>query len=176
MKNSDYFAKATLRDGEMINIRAISSDDKQLPLNGFQQLSPQSIKFRFLGLKKELSPDELVYLTEVDQDKHVALAATYNRDNMELIMGIGRFIETEGNDSVRTAQIVLAVIDEHQNRGIGSLLFEHLKKIAVQKGITRFEAHVLLGNCRMCELFKHYGTKYICSREYDVVKISCNIK
>jgi len=176
MQAKNYSIKATLRDGESINIRAISPEDKKLLLNGFHRLSPQSIKFRFLGLKKDLTHDELVYLTEVDHEKHVALVATHYKDNIELIIGVGRFIETESNDLVRSAEIGLAVVDEHQNRGIGSLLFEHLKKIAIQKGITRFEAHVLSDNCRMCDLFKHHGTNYVCSREYDTVRISCSIQ
>lgn len=172
----NYSIKATLRDGEPINIRAISHKDKKLLLDGFHRLSPQSIKFRFLGLKKELTHDELVYLTEVDHEKHIALVATHYKDNIELIIGVGRFIEIEGNNLVRSAEIGLAVVDEHQNRGIGSLLFEHLKKIAILKGITQFEAYVLSDNCRMCDLFKHYGSNYICTREHDVVRITCTIK
>lgn len=176
MMQNNYSVKASLRDREPINIRAISNNDKNLLLEGFHRLSSQSIKFRFLGLKKELTIDELVYLTEVDQEKHVALVATHNKDNVELIIGVGRFIEIDRNDDIRSAEIALAVVDEHQNRGIGSLLFEHLKKIAILKGITQFEAYVLSDNCRMCDLFRHYGSDYICAREYDVVRISCKIK
>ncbi len=121
----NYSIKATLRDGESINIRAISHKDKNLLLEGFHRLSPQSIKFRFLGLKKELTIDELVYLTEVDQEKHVALVATHYKDNIELIIGVGRFIEIDRNDFVRSAEIALAVVDEHQNRGIGSNTVRH---------------------------------------------------
>ncbi len=175
MQANNYSIKAMLKNGEIINIRAISPTDKNLLFNHFQRLSPQSIKFRFLGLKKELTHDELIYLTEVDHDKHVALVATHYKDNNELIIGVGRFIEIDRNDGVRSAEIGLAIIDEHQNRGIGSCLFEHLKKIAVQKGIKQFEAYVLSDNCRMCDLFKHYGTNYTCSRDYDMVHISCDI-
>lgn len=176
MNTKNYSTKAKLKDGEIINIRAISPSDKKILLNGFfHRLSPQSIKFRFLGIKKELTHDELVYLTEVDQEKHVAIVATHYIGKDELIIGVGRFIQIEKYDEVPMAEIALAVVDEHQNRGIGSVLFEHLKKIAIQKGIKRFVAIVLSDNCRMCDLFKHYGKNYACLRDNDTVRISCDI-
>ncbi|MCX8031404.1 MAG: GNAT family N-acetyltransferase [Thermodesulfovibrionales bacterium] len=175
MKVLNYKTESILKDGERVTIRAITGDDKKRLLDGFRRLSPQSIKFRFLGLKKDLTNSELIYLTEVDQDKHVALVVTHLEDNKEVIIGVGRFIEVDSYNGVKSAEIALAVVDEHQNRGIGSTLFEHLKKIAIKKGIKRFLAHVLSDNCRMCELFKHHGKNYVCLRDHDMVRISCDI-
>lgn len=172
----NYPIKVTLQDGETINIRAISPKDKDLLLEGFHHLSPQSIKFRFFGLKKELTKDELIYLTEVDQEKHVALVATQYKDDSELIIGVGRFIEIERNDAHRSAEIALAVVDEHQNRGIGTILFKNLKKIAILKGITQFEAYVLSDNSRMCDIFRYCGYDYTFRRENDMLHISCKLR
>lgn len=170
-----YFLIACLPDGDDITIRAIVPEDKKLLTDGFSRLSEKSVRFRFLGLKTELTNDELVYLTEIDHEKHVALVATFGWGEREQIVGVGRFIESENTTPARTAEVALAVVDEHQNRGIGSLLFEKLKEIALLKGITRFEAYVLSDNCRMCEIFRHHGTHYISTREVDVTRIICEI-
>ena len=176
MMHVKYSIKATLRDGGLIYIRAISPKDKKILLEGFHHLSPQSIRFRFMGLKNVLTHDELVYLTEIDYEKHIALVATHYKDNYEHLVGVGRFIEIDTKDIVRSAEIGLAVIDKHHNRGVGSLLFEQLKILAIQKGITRFEAYVLSDNCRMCDIFKHHSSDYTCKREDDVFRVACTLK
>jgi len=164
-----------LRDGTGVTVRAILPEDKVRLQRGFHRLSPTSVKFRFLGLKKELSVEELAYLTEIDYEVHVALAATIRKDDEEHIIGVGRFIEVEPGDRGRTAEIGLAVVDEYHNRGIGTLLFEELKAAARAKGIARLEAWVLSDNCRMCGIFRHHASDYTCTREYDVYHITCSI-
>jgi len=166
---------AVLGDGTKVTIRAIHPEDKNRLQIGFHRLSPTSVKYRFLGLKKELSVEELVYLTEIDYDVHVALVVTVHKDGEELIVGVGRFIEVEPGQRGRTAEIGLAVVDEFHRRGIGTLLFEIMKELASAKGIARFEAWVLSNNCRMCDIFRHHATDYICTRDEDVYHITCSI-
>lgn len=89
---------------------------------------------------------------------------------------MGRFIEIERNDAHRWAEIALAVVDDHQNRGIGTILFKNLKKIAILKGITQFEAYVLSDNSRMCDIFRYCGYDYTFRRENDVFHISCKLR
>ena len=131
-----------LPDGGIIHLRLIRPDDKKRLADGFHHLSKGSIYFRFLGSKKELTESDLVYFTEIDYDKHVALAVTISDNGGEEIIAVGRYIETEQLDSGRSAEVALAVVDNHQNRGIGSLLFEKLVQIARTQGLIQFEAYV----------------------------------
>ena len=166
---------AVLGDGTKVTIRAIHPEDKNRLQIGFHRLSPTSVKYRFLGLKKELSVEELIYLTEIDYDVHVALVVTVHKNGEELIVGVGRFIEVEPGERGPTAEIGLAVVDEFHRRGIGGLLFEIMKELAGAKGIARFEAWVLSDNCRMCDIFRHHATDYTCTRDEDVYHIVCSI-
>jgi len=175
-KLRDLSLPAVLQDGTEVTVRAILPGDKDRLQIGFHRLSPTSVKYRFLGLKKELSVEELVYLTEIDYDVHVALAVTLQREDEELIVGVGRFIEVEPGDRGRTAEIGLAVVDEYHHRGIGTLLFEIMKELAVAKGVDRFEAWVLSDNCRMCDIFRHHASDYTCVRDEDVYHITCSIQ
>ena len=84
-----------LRDKGKIRIRLIHPDDKKRLIDGFNHLSKQSVYFRFLGSKKELTKNELIYFTEIDYDKHIALVATIPKNGDEEIIAVGRYIQTE---------------------------------------------------------------------------------
>ena len=175
MKLKDFSVDEELRDGGKIHIRLIHPDDKQRLVDGFHHLSQQSIYFRFLGSKKELTERDLVYFTEIDYDKHIALVATIPKNGDEEIIAVGRYIQTEQSDSIPSAEVALAIVDNHQNRGIGSLLFEKLMQVARTQGLTQFEAYVFHDNMRMLEIFKHHAFNVHRSREDELVYITCSI-
>ena len=176
MKMKSCSIDEILRDGGKIHIRLIHPDDKKRLIAGFNHLSKQSIYFRFLGSKKELAKKDLIYFTEIDYDKHIALVATIPQNGDEEIIAVGRYIENEQSDSKPSAEIALAVVDNHQHRGIGSLLFEKLMQIARSQGrIQQFEAYVFRDNQRMLEIFNHHGFNVHRSREEDLMYITCSI-
>ena len=71
-----YSAEEILRDGSSIRVRAIRPDDKQRLADHFNQLSAQSVYFRFFRSKKRLTEQELVQFTEIDFVRNVGLVAT----------------------------------------------------------------------------------------------------
>ena len=175
MKQKSCSIDEELPDGGIVHIRLIRPDDKDKLVDGFHHLSKESVYFRFLGSKKELTENDLIYFTEIDYDKHIALAATIPRNDDEEIIAVGRYIETGQHESERSAEVALAVIDTHQNRGIGTLLFEKLMQIARTQGVTQFEAYVFPDNSRMIEIFKHHAFNVHRSREEDLMYIRCSI-
>ena len=50
-----YSVDATMLDGVAVHIRAIRPDDQERLHEHFKNLSEQSIYFRFMGLKRDLS-------------------------------------------------------------------------------------------------------------------------
>jgi GNAT superfamily N-acetyltransferase len=152
-----YKVDAILRDGGMVHIRAIRPDDKQRLLDGFHRLSDQSVYFRFFEPKQELTEKELSYFTEIDFIHHVALVVTLPDNEGERIIGVGRYIVFDTPPLAQRAEVAFTVADEHQGRGIGTLLLEHLVLIARAKGISTFEADVLAENHHMLGVFEQSG-------------------
>jgi hypothetical protein len=111
---ANYTASEVLRDGSQIRIRAIRADDKQRLLQHFQNLSPQSVYYRFFGLKRSLNDDDLHRFTELDFINHVGLVATLGHGTSESFVGVGRYIRSEGSSR---AEIAFAVLDEYQATG-----------------------------------------------------------
>jgi GNAT superfamily N-acetyltransferase len=145
----DYAEHAALRDGTRVVLRLIRPDDKQLLRAGFERLSPASRYARFLGPKVTLSDDELRYLCEVDQEDHLAIGAV-REDDPDFGLGIARFIRQP--DRPDTAEAAIAVADEVQHQGLGSLLGLRLIAAATERGVARFRCEVLGSNASMAGL------------------------
>ncbi len=176
MTNLDQFSqRVVLRDGRSSLIRAIRPDDKQRLLDGFHRLRGKSIYFRFFSAKKELTERELKFFTEVDFKHHVAIVSTIRSNEEETIIGVGRYIELTDNVTERAAEVALAVDDEHQDMGVGTILFEYLVTIAQNNGITSLEADVLLENRNMLDIFKHSGFKLNKVTRSGVTHIQFNV-
>ncbi len=151
-----YSHEAVLRDGESILIRALRPSDKQLLLDLFHRLSPRSVQFRYMSARREPNEKELVYLTEIDFGRHVALAAVSQNGGQERLVGVGRYIFTDESGE-QPAEVAFEVPDQEQGRGIGTILLEHLARIAQQSGVARFQAEVMADNARMLEVFGDSG-------------------
>jgi acyl-CoA synthetase (NDP forming)/GNAT superfamily N-acetyltransferase len=149
-----YTAEEILRDGRSIHVRAIRPDDRERLLRHFKELSADSRYHRFFGVKRSLTEADLTGFTQLDFINHVGLVATLLERGQERFIGDARYVRSA--DPAR-AEVAFAVIDEHQGRGIATLLLEHLGRIARAAGISEFEADVLGDNNRMLEVFARSG-------------------
>src|SRR5262245_48260944 len=126
MDARDYAAEEIVRDGGSIHLRAIRPDDRERLLEHFHRLSARSVYFRFFGAKRRLTDAELDQFTRLDFVDRVALVATLRESGVEHIVGVGRYARTS---LPHAAEVAFAVADEHQGRGIGTILLEHLLRV-----------------------------------------------
>jgi GNAT superfamily N-acetyltransferase len=150
--DAGYRESARLRDGTDIVLRTIRPDDKEQLRAGFERLSERSRYLRFHGVKTELSDAELKYLTEVDGVHHVAIVALREIDGGEEGLGVARLVELAAEPGV--AEAAITVLDEHQGKGIGKLLFQRLVAAGAERGITRVRCMVLGSNQALLDLLK----------------------
>jgi GNAT superfamily N-acetyltransferase len=169
----NYIADAAMLDGSAIQVRAIRADDKKRLLEHFHGLSEKSVYLRFMGIRRGLSADDLTRLTELDFKTHVGLVATLTQDGRERFIGVGRYIC--GNDPTR-AEVAFAILDGFQGRGIGTILLQHLARIAAANGVEEFEADVLGENRPMLEVFAHSGFARQRSLESGVVHLRASTR
>jgi GNAT superfamily N-acetyltransferase len=150
----NYSERDRLLDGRPVLVRAIRPEDKPKLRAGFQRLSPQSVYHRFFQAKKELSEAELRYLTEIDFVEHVALLTILEERGLEIGIGVGRYIV---EPDARGAEIAFTVDEAHHGLGVGTLLLNHLARIARSQGLLEFRAYVLAENRAMLEVFENAG-------------------
>lgn len=148
---SEYEFDVVLRDGEVAQFRPIRPDDGERMLGMFENMGPESRYFRFFRVKRELTPEELEYFTNVDYDDRMALIVSQDG----VMVGVGRY--DRAGDDPRLAEVAFAVADGHQGRGIGTQLLQLLTVYARSRGITGFRAFVLPENVGMMRVFRNSG-------------------
>lgn len=149
--DQSYEESVRLRDGTKAKLRPIQPADKQLLLDGFERLSPHSRYTRFLTTKSKLSEEELRYLTEVDGVDHFAIIAVRQPLlGKEEGIGVGRFVRLA--DQPQIAEPAITVADDHQAKGLGTMLLHRLSDAAWERGIRQFRCELLAENKRMRNL------------------------
>ena len=160
---------ALLADGGLVHVRPIRPNDAEAHRAFFAGQSEQSVYFRFFGHRSVLTDREVTHFTTVDYHDRMAFVAFLNND----LIGIGRYDRLGGGDA---AEVAFAVADEHQGRGLATMLLEHLAAYAAGTGITRFSAETLIDNRRMLDVFQRAGfRRESASIEYGVVQLSLDI-
>jgi RimJ/RimL family protein N-acetyltransferase len=125
-----------------LDLRPIGPDDRERMASMFARLSPESRLMRFNTPKPRLAPRELDYLTDVDHFRHVALAAVDRRDGS--IVGTARYVQEADRPGV--ADVAVEVIDELQNRGIGTALATAVIERARENGFALLTATTMWEN------------------------------
>jgi GNAT superfamily N-acetyltransferase len=164
-------APIALRDGAHIRIRQGHDTDRDLLLRGFERLSPESRRRRFLAPVAELSEATVRYLTEIDHHDHEAMIALDERTGEGI--GVARYVRDPDHPDV--AEVAVTVIDEWQRRGVGTLLLEVISARAREEGITRFTALMLATNREMMDLLQELDPVRIVDRELGTVEIEVPI-
>jgi GNAT superfamily N-acetyltransferase len=161
--NRDAGHVRELRDGSRVRIRPIAPSDRAALAAGFARLSPESRFRRFLSPKKELSEQDLDELTQIDHHDHEALVALEAATDEGL--GVARFVRT-GADRAEPA---VAVADDWQGRGLGTLLIDALAERAYAEGVRTFRATVLATNARAIGLLEALGETTVTRAGTEVV-------
>jgi len=170
-----YEMRETLRNGQLVTIRAIQPEDGAQILEGFHEVDQRSLYLRFFEVKNAITEGELKYFTEVDFVDHVALVVVADIDGKTRIIGGGRYFAYDHPAKIRSAEVAFLVHDRYQGQGIATLIMKHLQVIARDSGIAQFEAEVLPENAKMLGVFSHTGLPMKSSRLNDVIHVTLSL-
>ena len=161
-------ADVPVRDGRTVRIRPINQDDGERLAAFHRSLSDETVYFRFFAPYPELTERDIHRFTHVDHVDRVALVATVAGQ----FLGVGRYDRIDARD----AEVAFVVRDDHQGRGLGSVLLEHLAAAARERGVRRFVAEVLPTNRRMLSTFQEAGYHPSHKIEDGVVSLAFDIR
>ncbi len=148
-----------MADGLRVGLRPIHPDDREALAEGFRNLSEDSRYHRFLAPMARLSDRHAAYLTELDQINHFAWGIGIRAgDGTVQGIGVARYVRDPGNPT--TAEIAVAISDEYQGLGIGSLLVRALVVVADTHGVERITGYLLGENRPMVRIFEGIGAQF----------------
>ncbi|MEM9565582.1 MAG: GNAT family N-acetyltransferase [Actinomycetota bacterium] len=157
-----------LRDGSTAEIRPIRPTDRDAIVHFHSQQSQESIYFRYFRYRPQLSEAELDHFTIVDYEDRMAFVAIQGSE----LIAVARYETWPGKP---VAEVAFFVHDDHQGKGLGTLMLEYLAAAGRQQGLDGFTASVLPENYRMLGVFRSAG--YEVSTRFDdgVIEVDLGI-
>lgn len=142
-------------DGMELLVRPIDPADTEALRDGFNQLSAEEIRQRFLHTVKELTPESARRLTHLDRRTEFALVvADPLPPGQARIGGVARAaLDADG----RHAEFGIVVARRLAGRGLGRLLLRRIIQWCRLKRLDSIHGDVFEDNAAMLGLARHLG-------------------
>ena len=149
-----YIQPWLCRDGKSVLLRPIRPEDEPMEHELIAGLSPESSRFRFFYIIKDISHDMLSRFCNIDYGREIAIVAEANTNGKRRIVGVGRLVIQPGTQNGEFATLVT---DDFQDVGLGHKLTDILIGIAQEKGLTAMYGVILKDNNKMVGLARSLG-------------------
>ncbi|HME22073.1 MAG TPA: GNAT family N-acetyltransferase [Acetobacteraceae bacterium] len=138
-------------DGERLIVRPIRPEDADQHGAFFARLSPQDIRYRFFTAMRELSPEQMARLTQIDYDREMAFVAV--RESSGETVGVARLV----CEDERSGEFAVIVQADMKGRGVARHLMQRLIDWARGRGLREVVGQVLADNAQMLAFVRHLG-------------------
>lgn len=166
-----YEAREVLRNGLEVTVRALRPDDGERVAEAFHKLDPESVYTRFFGPKTGLSEKDYASIRDMDFDTRVALLVTRAENGREVVIGSCSYSRFAPD----AAEVAFLIEEDYHGLGLARRLLQHLGRIAVARGLTRFEAEVLPYNTAMLKVFAASGWPVTTRNEDGAVHVTLEL-
>jgi RimJ/RimL family protein N-acetyltransferase len=167
IETAKYSAFEVACNGNLVEIRALRSEDRSALISAVDRSSSESFYRRFFGVRHHFAENEIAYFMNVDFINHVALVAVVEEKGCPTIVGGGRYFVMQPG----SAEVAFTVVDQYQGQGVGTALMRHLVTIARDAGLLELVADVLPGNIPMLKVFEKSGVHVSTKRDPQVVHV-----
>ena len=153
-----YVAKCTMRDGCEVLLRPVKPEDEPLVVELFKTFSAETMRLRFFQILSEINHRTIARYCNIDYDREIGIVAELNSESNRRLIGLATLIvQPDG----KSGEISVVVGDPWQNRGVGTLLIDHLIKVGRDMGLKRLFGEFLVENTRI---------EHICRRKDFEIK------
>lgn len=142
------------KDGTKIFFRPIKPTDEPLMRDLFYSFSKDTVYYRFFSYLTAMPHDKLKEFVNIDYENEMAILAVVKKAGEEKIVGVARY---SVDKATQYAEYAITIADDYQNKGVGSILFEYLIRVAKMKGLKGFIGYVLDTNVRAYRLCYKMG-------------------
>lgn len=151
-----YTKRIILKNGVEAVLRPIRPEDEPMETQMIENLSTETLYFRFFGYVPRVNHDFLTRFTHIDYDREMAIVAEIEDKGQKKMIGVVRIIADAWGES---AEYAIVVADEWQGLELGSNMTDYILEVARDKGIQKVYASMLATNKRMIHMFEKRGFK-----------------
>jgi acetyltransferase len=148
-----YITQWKLKDGTPVLLRPIKPEDEECFKKLFLTLSPETMRFRFFQVIKEISHETMTRYCNLDYDREIAIIAELPQGNKQIIAAARLIVEPNMKD----AEFAILVSDQWQSLGLGDKLMDSLIKIAGNMNLESIFGLVIYDNYRMLKFMNEKG-------------------
>jgi acetyltransferase len=165
LDSSTFRENWTSRDGKIVILRSITSNDKRIEKELIDGLSIQSSRYRFFHVIKEATEEMVSKFCDIDYKNEIAIIAEYDLNGQKRSVGVVRiYIDPDA----KTGEFAILVADNFQDSGLGTKFMETLIGICRKRGMKSIYADVMASNTKMLTLAKEAGFSVGTSAEGEV--------
>ncbi len=162
----EYVRYAILKDQIPVNLRPIRPEDEPLWSELLRDASPESIKFRFRSMLKNVTHELATRHCYIDYEREITIVGEVEVEGHCKIIGVGS-LSAIGDEKV--AEFAVLVADTWQGKGLGGMLLDYCLEIAVNRGLQQIVAETDPQNRKMIAVFSKRGFRSQMNLEDDVV-------
>ncbi len=150
-----YVTTRKLKDETPLLLRPIKPEDERRFNELFKSLSPETMRFRFFEIIKEMTHHTLTRYCNIDYDREIAIVAELQNGGSKIIGVVSVILEPDG----KSGEFAILVGDPWQGLGLGSKLMDSIVEVARDMHLEKIFGYVLSNNYKMLQLCNKKGFK-----------------
>ena len=151
LESRELACDARMRDGTLVTLRAVGSEDQGTLCAFFDACSPKSLYSRFERQVKESPVDLATQLCSIDGEREIAIVAEIRKGKPQKVIGVGQLLADP--DHI-TAEYAVLVADPWQGKGLGSELTDFCLRIAKRWGVKKVVGEFSPSNVRIIRILQ----------------------
>ncbi len=138
--------------GETLLIRPIRPEDAEAHKAMFARLTPEDIRYRFFNMLRELPPEQIARMTQVDYDREMAFVAV--REATGETVGVARLVR---EPVTNRGEFAVVVEPSMKGRGLARRLMQRLAEWGRSQEMEAIVGQVLAENVPMLAFMRRMG-------------------
>jgi acetyltransferase len=147
---SQYISRWKLKDGTPVLLRPVKPEDEELFKKLFLLLSPETMRFRFFQIIKDISHETMTRYCNIDYDREIAIIAELSEKEKQIIGTVRLIVEP----NKEKGEFAILVSDQWQGFGLGVKLVEYLHQLAEDMNLKQIYGYVIHDNYKMLKLMQ----------------------
>ncbi|MGP2493735.1 GNAT family N-acetyltransferase [Mesorhizobium sp. PUT5] len=135
MTRDDWSRDLTTRTGLVLHVRPAMPKDAVALARFFTNVSPEDLRFRFLGGVREVSHERIAAMTQVDHERTENFLA-FAEDGKTIVATAMLACD----DALEKGEVAISVHADYKHKGVAWELLRHVARFAKARGVKVLES------------------------------------